>query len=76
MLDATHRLASALRSLQPEPPEIPVGVHKLTPDGRFWLLRAEQWWPLDDAALQTLWAARLGPSAGCIIQGDFGFATR
>ena len=62
MLDAAHRLAHALSALRPDARSA-ISVHSLTPDGRSWLLHAEQWWP--DVEVRALWASRpLDPTKG------------
>ena len=74
MLDAAHRLAHALSALRPDARSA-ISVHSLTPDGRSWLLHAEQWWP--DVEVRALWASRpLDPTKGRIMGRDILFPRR
>lgn len=75
-LAAAHNLASTLKSLRPEYSR-PMKVIPLTPDGRSWLLHAERWWPLDEAAIQHLWTARpVEPTRGKIMGREVDFPRR
>ena len=67
-LDAAHSFAAALRCVRPEYTR-PIHIHKLTPDGRSWLIHAERWWPLDDVAMQTLWTDRPAEPPRGVIMG-------
>ena len=75
-LEGAHALAATLRAMRPESSRS-VTVHPLTPDGRSWLIHADRWWPLDDAAIQTLWKARpVEPTRGVIMGRSVDFPRR
>ena len=75
-LESAHRLVSELKSLRPEFSR-PINVHKLTPDGRSWLLHAERYWPLDDADVENLWKVRpTDPTKGVIMGREVDFPRR
>ena len=75
-LQVAHGLASSLRQLRPEYTR-PISVHKLTPDGRSWLVYAERWWPLEENAVQSLWEARPEePTRGVIMGRQVDFPRR
>ena len=56
-IEAANGIAAALRQLRPECSR-GINVHKLTPDGRSWLVHAERFWPMDDAEIREIWEAR------------------
>lgn len=77
-LEAANAIAAALRAIRPEHVR-PITVHKLTPDGRSWLVHAERFWPMDKSALEATWAARPTEATRGVIMGrtvDFPRRTR
>lgn len=76
MLPDAHKLASALAALRPDYTKT-IAVHKLTPDGRSWLLHAERFWPADEAALREVWATRPAqPTRGMVMGREVDFPRR
>ena len=74
-LDFAHSLATTLRAMRPEAAR--PTVHKLTPDGRSWLIHAPQWWPLNDADVKKMWLARpVEPTRGVIMGRTVDFPRR
>ena len=73
---AAHGLVAALRQVRPEYTR-PITIHSLTPDGRSWLVHAEKWWPVEEAALRNVWSARpIEPTRGVIMGRQVDFPRR
>ena len=74
MLDGASRLASALSALRPD---AAVKVHRLTPDGRSWLLHAPKFWPIQTEELESLWRERpVEATRGMIMGREVAFPRR
>ena len=75
MLLEARELARGLQLVRPQAPA-PV-VHRLTPDGRSWLLHAPGWWPAPAHELSELWASRPSkPTYGVIFGRKVAFPRR
>ena len=73
---AAHGLVAALRQVRPEYTR-PITIHSLTPDGRSWLVHAEKWWPVEEAAMRNVWSARpIEPTRGVIMGRQVDFPRR
>ena len=68
-IEVAHAISKSLQNLRPNYPASQINIHKLTPDGRSWVLHAKHFMPVDDADMQTLWAARPMEVTSGVIMG-------